>query len=128
MVLRWILFASVLVALVAQSQGSWFNSFRRSLYRNIDNDNNYNNYGNGQYFGNAAYQREELADCSRCHQPKEEGFCRGFYRRWYYDIKNQRCMPFLYGGCMGNANKFKTRHDCWESCGHCRLKEERTWW
>ena len=64
MALRWILFASVLVAVVAQSQGSWFNSFRRSLYRNIDNDNNYNNYGNGQYFGNAAYQREELADCS----------------------------------------------------------------
>lgn len=34
----------------------------------------------------------------------------------YFDNSEKRCMPFYYGGCEGNGNRFDTLEDCQKSC------------
>lgn len=35
---------------------------------------------------------------------------------WYYDVSDQRCRQFYYGGCGGNENKFATEDACKQRC------------
>ncbi|CAH8837555.1 unnamed protein product [Trichobilharzia szidati] len=51
-----------------------------------------------------------------CVQPIRTGPCRAFFRMYAYDIRLNRCVPFVYGGCLGTANRFETKRDCQESC------------
>uniref|UniRef100_A0A6M2E5D7 BPTI/Kunitz inhibitor domain-containing protein n=1 Tax=Amblyomma tuberculatum TaxID=48802 RepID=A0A6M2E5D7_9ACAR len=41
-----------------------------------------------------------------------------------YNNVNGKCEKFLYGGCYGYSNRFKTAKDCWRTCAntsHCLL-------
>ena len=40
------------------------------------------------------------------------GVCTGNYESYYYDPTFKQCVAFNYGGCLGNANRFKTKLDC----------------
>ncbi|XP_019882164.2 papilin isoform X4 [Camponotus floridanus] len=51
-----------------------------------------------------------------CVLPKIAGPCEGYHPTWYYDAGRKQCGQFIYGGCLGNANKFKTREECEELC------------
>ncbi|KAF3430423.1 hypothetical protein E2986_10746, partial [Frieseomelitta varia] len=51
-----------------------------------------------------------------CNLPKISGPCEGYFPTWYYDTGRKQCGQFVYGGCLGNANKFKTREECEELC------------
>ncbi|KAL3875223.1 hypothetical protein ACJMK2_038147 [Sinanodonta woodiana] len=51
-----------------------------------------------------------------CEQPKEEGTCRGYFPRWFYNRGNDRCEQFIYGGCQGNDNNFNTKEACVTRC------------
>ncbi|XP_066991334.2 uncharacterized protein [Anabrus simplex] len=51
-----------------------------------------------------------------CYLPKFEGPCRSYIRKWYYDVERKQCGQFIYGGCLGNNNKFQTREECEELC------------
>ncbi|XP_077270107.1 proteoglycan-like sulfated glycoprotein papilin isoform X5 [Temnothorax americanus] len=51
-----------------------------------------------------------------CFLPKIAGPCEGYHPTWYYDANRKQCGQFVYGGCLGNANKFKTREECEELC------------
>ncbi|KAK2186485.1 hypothetical protein NP493_198g00036 [Ridgeia piscesae] len=42
--------------------------------------------------------------------------CAGFSLRWFFNTKTGRCERFLYGGCAGNANNFKTKEECHKTC------------
>uniref|UniRef100_A0A8C1JBI3 BPTI/Kunitz inhibitor domain-containing protein n=1 Tax=Cyprinus carpio TaxID=7962 RepID=A0A8C1JBI3_CYPCA len=35
---------------------------------------------------------------------------------WYYDIKQNKCIYFWFGGCGGNKNRFKTQEECEDLC------------
>ncbi|KAM9123899.1 collagen alpha-3(VI) chain isoform 1-T1 [Pangshura tecta] len=51
-----------------------------------------------------------------CRLQKEEGTCRNFTLKWYYDSETKSCARFWYGGCGGNENKFNTQKECEKVC------------
>ncbi|KAE8616744.1 hypothetical protein XENTR_v10008878 [Xenopus tropicalis] len=51
-----------------------------------------------------------------CLLPMDEGFCSDYTLVWYYHRKTDVCRPFLFGGCGGNINRFKTKDRCEQRC------------
>ncbi|XP_030644581.1 tissue factor pathway inhibitor 2 [Chanos chanos] len=51
-----------------------------------------------------------------CLLQLDEGPCRGDVTRYYYNTVTQQCEEFSYGGCMGNANNFKSFEECRKTC------------
>lgn len=43
-------------------------------------------------------------------------------RQYSYDIVSGRCLPFHYGGCGGNANRFDTESECLRLCSNVNVK------
>ncbi|KAL1446949.1 hypothetical protein MTO96_044439, partial [Rhipicephalus appendiculatus] len=54
---------------------------------------------------------------SACYLPTEKGLCFGYFPRYYYNTTTNACEEFIYGGCRGNANNFKTLERCESKCG-----------
>ncbi|MBN3282130.1 TFPI1 inhibitor, partial [Polyodon spathula] len=69
-----------------------------------------------------------LADCEKmclvqrgkdpCQLEEEPGPCRLIVIRYFFSTISQKCEPFMYGGCLGNANNFRTLKQCQDSCHH----------
>ena len=58
-----------------------------------------------------------------CNLPKVTGPCRAAFRRWYFNKAKGICERFIYGGCRGNANNFRTKQECEQKCkGRCKSK------
>ena len=51
-----------------------------------------------------------------CSQAPEVGFCRGYFPRFFHNSTSNQCEKFIYGGCGGNANKFRTLSQCQQTC------------
>lgn len=51
-----------------------------------------------------------------CHLPKIHGPCTGYYPMWHYDSDRNTCTQFIYGGCLGNTNRFEKIEDCQAQC------------
>ncbi|KAL0972821.1 hypothetical protein UPYG_G00195160 [Umbra pygmaea] len=51
-----------------------------------------------------------------CRMPMVVGNCRASFPRYYYNVSNQTCTLFFYGGCGGNNNSFNTQIECETSC------------
>uniref|UniRef100_H0VIY0 Collagen type VI alpha 3 chain n=1 Tax=Cavia porcellus TaxID=10141 RepID=H0VIY0_CAVPO len=51
-----------------------------------------------------------------CKLPRDDGTCRDFVLRWYYDTKTESCARFWYGGCGGNENRFDSQQNCEKLC------------
>ncbi|XP_034958299.1 protein AMBP [Zootoca vivipara] len=59
-----------------------------------------------------------------CQLLKDEGPCLGREVRYFYNASAQACQSFLYGGCLGNTNRFPTERACLQTCrteAACRL-------
>jgi hypothetical protein len=52
-----------------------------------------------------------------CRLPIASGDCLAYMPSWGFDTATQRCVPFVYGGCEGNANRFASATDCVAQCG-----------
>ncbi|CAI9621034.1 unnamed protein product [Staurois parvus] len=63
-----------------------------------------------------------------CDLPKDPGPCEAFMPHFYYDKNTGTCELFIYGGCKGNANNFRTKEACENACqsqpGICYLPKE----
>jgi len=74
--------------------------------------------------GKNHFETEDVckAECSEprgsavCFLQKVEGPCKGSYEEWFYDAQLRSCRQFLYGGCLGNGNRFLTKKDCEGVC------------
>lgn len=76
---------------------------------------------------------------NRCELRPDPGKCDGAFPRYFFDPETRRCLPFVYGGCGGNANNFVTIEECQEFCapiptcklpkdpGPCRAAIPRFW-
>ncbi|KAG5447005.1 Papilin [Clonorchis sinensis] len=63
-----------------------------------------------------------------CRLPRDHGGCSQFQTRWHYDMSKRACVPFIYGGCFGNSNRFLSRAECESFCTSrdvCRLPLQR---
>uniref|UniRef100_A0A674MS54 BPTI/Kunitz inhibitor domain-containing protein n=1 Tax=Takifugu rubripes TaxID=31033 RepID=A0A674MS54_TAKRU len=55
----------------------------------------------------------------RCRLPMKVGSCRAAFPKFYYDVTNQSCRDFIYGGCEANANNFDSKEECETSDKRC---------
>ncbi|KAK2707178.1 hypothetical protein QYM36_015008, partial [Artemia franciscana] len=72
---------------------------------------------------NEAPKERELPEI--CKQVPELGSrrCKASFARWTYDSENEKCKPYIYGGCGGTDNLFKSKKQCMKTCGlHSKLR------
>ena len=48
--------------------------------------------------------------------PIETGMCAAYFVRYGYNSTSQQCEEFIYGGCGGNENRFKSMEECRHAC------------
>ncbi|XP_041102660.1 collagen alpha-6(VI) chain-like [Polyodon spathula] len=62
----------------------------------------------------------------QCFLKRDLGnLCRGFQKiKWFYNKSTRLCVPFLYGGCAGNENRFNTKHECLQACPSKELPQK----
>lgn len=53
-----------------------------------------------------------------CYLPPDTGVCRAYIPSFYFDSEAGVCSSFVYGGCLGNANRFRTLEDCQATCSY----------
>ncbi|XP_008852122.1 kunitz-type protease inhibitor 2 [Nannospalax galili] len=51
-----------------------------------------------------------------CRVLKVIGRCRASFPRWWYNVTDGSCQPFVYGGCEGNSNNYQSKEECLERC------------
>ncbi|KAJ8704591.1 hypothetical protein PYW07_011779 [Mythimna separata] len=52
----------------------------------------------------------------KCLLPTDAGICYGHVPKYAFNNAAERCEMFVYGGCMGNENRFDTLEDCQAAC------------
>ncbi|CAG7827028.1 unnamed protein product, partial [Allacma fusca] len=65
------------------------------------------------------FRRENTATTNAtvdCTLLSEKGPCKGSFQRYYWDSQELTCKGFIYGGCGGNSNNFKTIDECMSAC------------
>ncbi|XP_045580363.1 kunitz-type protease inhibitor 2 isoform X2 [Salmo salar] len=58
----------------------------------------------------------EVNSTDKCLMPMVVGSCRAAFPKYYYDVTNQTCKLFIYGGCNGNGNNFYSQEECEGAC------------
>ncbi|KAL3864685.1 hypothetical protein ACJMK2_006346 [Sinanodonta woodiana] len=98
--------------------------FRRFFYNPINGRCEEFSYGGCSGNANNFLSLDECQGaCSKdtpakdaCYQEKDTGPCRASVPRYYFDSSCLCCKIFIYGGCKGNDNNFKTLRKCQSKC------------
>ncbi|BFZ20765.1 hypothetical protein BsWGS_23804 [Bradybaena similaris] len=64
----------------------------------------------------ASGSNEPIVQASLCSLPSVTGPCRAYFPRYFYNPATGQCQEFVYGGCLGNANRFNTIEECQTAC------------
>lgn len=72
--------------------------------------------------GGNANNFESQLECEQtcpdvCSLPADVGPCDGVFPRWYFDAEEGDCKEFIWGGCDGNQNNFRSQAACDARCG-----------
>ncbi|XP_062125624.1 kappaPI-actitoxin-Avd3b [Drosophila sulfurigaster albostrigata] len=51
-----------------------------------------------------------------CKLPLDLGRGRGYFPSWFYNSTAGECEPFIFGGGLGNANRFRRLEECQNRC------------
>jgi hypothetical protein len=51
-----------------------------------------------------------------CTLEPDPGPCEAAFPAYAYDVETGLCLPFYYGGCEGNPNRFETAEECYAAC------------
>ncbi|XP_075151249.1 male accessory gland serine protease inhibitor-like [Haematobia irritans] len=56
--------------------------------------------------------------CGLPHSKNGNGVvsCLAYIPAWSYNAEANECVDFVYGGCMGNDNRFPSKEACEEKC------------
>lgn len=57
-----------------------------------------------------------LAPPALCQLDKDTGPCRAHFQRFFFNKETGKCEEFVYGGCLGNINNFRTKEECEGIC------------
>uniref|UniRef100_A0A3B3UUS4 Collagen alpha-1(XXVIII) chain n=1 Tax=Poecilia latipinna TaxID=48699 RepID=A0A3B3UUS4_9TELE len=96
---------------------SYGNSGRGNRYeKGVKNQRETNNRGRGDTFtlpisADPSPLQVPALD-PRCNLILDQGTCRNYLIRWYYDKQANACAQFWYGGCGGNENRYETEDEC----------------
>ena len=52
-----------------------------------------------------------------CFMAQDKGECDDYQARFFYDHTTGVCDQFLYSGCGGNQNRFRSSTECDSKCG-----------
>jgi hypothetical protein len=63
---------------------------------------------------------------NHCFLDPEPGSCEASKKQWYFEPKSGQCKQFIYGGCEGNQNNFKTKALCEKDCIGNKVKNFRS--
>ena len=77
------------------------------------NNNNFETFDECQNVCQASLQRRPKS----CLEDKVTGPCMAAFPMFYYNKETGICEKFIYGGCLGNKNKFRTDLECQKTCG-----------
>ncbi|KAL1476687.1 hypothetical protein MTO96_018238 [Rhipicephalus appendiculatus] len=53
---------------------------------------------------------------SQCLPTADPGPCKAYIPMWWYNVLSGQCEEFIYGGCQGNDNKYRTKEECERTC------------
>ncbi|XP_035221980.1 papilin-like isoform X2 [Stegodyphus dumicola] len=62
------------------------------------------------------YVRTQHPVSDICNLTADAGDCRASVLRYYFDKSTGQCQAFVYGGCNGNANNFRSENECEQTC------------
>ncbi|RTG87594.1 uncharacterized protein DC041_0002563 [Schistosoma bovis] len=54
----------------------------------------------------------------------KKGYCLQKQPRFYYSPDANKCLPFIFSGCGGNENRFRTKEICEGFCSKTIVKME----
>ena len=56
---------------------------------------------------------------ARCGTQPFTGMCKAYFKRFYFNAEQGRCLPFVYGGCGGGSiiqDSFSSQAECEKTC------------
>ena len=66
----------------------------------------------------SSIKKHKLKKDNICALPHTDGpvTCMGAKSRWFFDSSKGKCVTFVYGGCHGTENNFRTKAECEAVC------------
>lgn len=65
---------------------------------------------------NRFFQARIFSITDVCRLPEDPGPCSRSLTRYFFHPETGKCQLFIYGGCLGNNNRFITKVECEEAC------------